>query len=155
MPSTSGKKALRKSEDYLRHRENGFSLSGVHQERLPEYNALLDRNLRHHFESKTLQSHLNNLGLVDQRGRIVDLDKQKTKLSIIEQEFRLAEKQEKRREREEEEIRRRVQLKRHDALQDARQRERLQLLKEEKRIAREIIQAARGFYSVPKTGSPT
>ncbi|DBA01852.1 TPA: hypothetical protein N0F65_006000 [Lagenidium giganteum] len=151
MPAS--KHTSKKTDEFLRHRENGFNLSGVHQEKLPDYNALLDRNLRHHFESKTLQSHLNTLGLIDHRGRIVDLERQKSKLSIIEQEFKLAEKMERRREQEEEEIRRRVQMKRHDALEDARQRERLQQLKEEKRIAREIVQASKGFYSVTKPAS--
>ncbi|ETM44667.1 hypothetical protein L914_10119 [Phytophthora nicotianae] len=140
----------KRSEEYLRQRENGFNLSGVHQDRLPQYNALLDRNLRHHFESRPLQSHLNELGLIDQRGRIVDLDKQKSKLFIIDQEFKLAEEVERRKQREEEELRRRVQMKRHDALQNARQREKLQQLKEEKKIAREIIQASKGYSSASK-----
>lgn len=133
------------SESQLRARESGFSLAGVHQEKLPAYNALMDANLRHHFESRNLQSHLSSLGLVDQRGRVVDLDKHATKLSIIEQEFRLAEQAERRRARDEDEVRRRVQLKRHGALHEARQKERLLQLKEEKKIAREIVQAAKGY----------
>ncbi|KAF4042014.1 hypothetical protein GN244_ATG05738 [Phytophthora infestans] len=137
----------KRSDEYLRQRESGFNLSGVHQDRLPQYNALLDRNLRHHFESRPLQSHLNELGLIDQRGRIVDLDKQKSKLFIIDQEFKLAEEAERKKQREEEELRRRVQMKRHDALHNARQREKLQQLKEEKKIAREIIQASKGYSS--------
>ncbi|KAE8891333.1 hypothetical protein PF010_g11592 [Phytophthora fragariae] len=138
------------SDEYLRQRESGFNLSGVHQERMPQYNALLDRNLRHHFESRPLQSHLNELGLIDQRGRIVDLDKQKSKLFIIDQEFKLAEEAERKKQREEDELRRRVQTKRHDALNNARQREKLLQLKEEKKIAREIVQAAKGYSSVSK-----
>ncbi|KAG7385679.1 hypothetical protein PHYBOEH_008960 [Phytophthora boehmeriae] len=144
----------KRSEEYLRQRENSFNLSGVHQERLPQYNALLDRNLRHHFESRPLQNHLNDLGLIDQRGRIVDLDKQKSKLFIIDQEFKLAEEAERRKQREEEELRRRVQMKRHDALQEARQREKLQQLKEEKKIAREIVQAAKGYSSTRPSSKP-
>ncbi|KAL3661921.1 hypothetical protein V7S43_013214 [Phytophthora oleae] len=140
----------KRSEEYLRQRESGFNLSGVHQERLPQYNALMDRNLRHHFESRPLQSHLNELGLIDQRGRIVDLDKQKSKLFIIDQEFKLAEDAERKKQREEEELRRRVQMKRHDALHNARQKEKLLQLKEEKKIAREIVQAAKGYSSVSK-----
>lgn len=149
MPSTSIS-SKKKREEQLRQRESGFSLSGVHQERLPEYNALVDRNLRHHFESRTLQHHLSDVGLIDQRGRIVDLERQKAKLSIIEQEFKIAEQSEKRRSKEEEEIRRRVQLKRHDALHEARQKEKLLQLKEEKKIVREIVQAAKGYASVSK-----
>lgn len=151
MPSST-KPSSKRQEELLRQREHGFNLSGVHQEKLPEYNALVDRNLRHHFESQKLQKHLGTLGLVDQRGRIVDLDRQKSKLSIIEQEFKLAEQAERVREREEEEIRRRVQVKRHDAIREARQREKLLQLKEEKKIGREIVQAAKGYTSV---GKPT
>jgi hypothetical protein len=149
----SSKASSKKLEELLRQRESGFSLNGVHQEKLPDYNALVDRNLRHHFESRSVQKHLGSLGLVDQRGRIVDLDRQKSKLSIIEQEFKLAEQAERVREREEEEIRRRVQMKRHDAIKEARQREKLMQLKEEKKIAREIVQAAKGYSSVGKPGS--
>ncbi|CEG50088.1 uncharacterized protein PHALS_07815 [Plasmopara halstedii] len=138
-------KAKKRKDEYLRRRENGFNLSGVHQDRLPYYNALLDRNLRHHFESRPLQSHLNELGLIDQCGRIVDLDKQKSKLFIIDQEFKLAEEAERKKQREEEELRRRVQLRRHDALCDAHQREKMMQLKEEKKIAREIVQVTKGY----------
>jgi len=150
MTKSKGKSA---SDAQLRARESGFSLSGVHQEKLPTYNALLDANLRHHFESRTLQGHLNSLGLVDQRGRVVDLDKQAAKLSIIEQEFRLAEQAERRRAMEEEEVRRRVQVKRHGALHEARQKERLLQLKEEKKIAREIVQAAKGYSCASPSSS--
>ncbi|KAF1327825.1 Breast cancer type 2 susceptibility, partial [Globisporangium splendens] len=107
----------KKREEQLRQRENGFNLYGVHQERLSEHNALVDRNLRHHFENRLLQHHLSDVRLIDQRGRIVDLERQKAKLSIIEQEFRIAEQNEKHRSKEEEKIRRRVQMKRHDARQ--------------------------------------
>lgn len=149
MPSTNVASKKRRDE-VLRQRESGFNLSGVHQERLPEYNALVDRNLRHHFENRTLQSHLSDVGLIDQRGRIVDLAKQKAKLSIIEQEFKIAEQSEQRRTKDEDEIRRRVQMKRHDALHEARQKEKLMQLKEEKKIVREIVQAAKGYASVTK-----
>lgn len=149
MPSSSSA-SKKKREEALRRREDGFSLSSVHHERLPDYNALIDRNLRHHFENRTLQSHLGGVGLIDQRGRVVDLDKHKSKLSIIEQEFRSAEQSEKRRVLDEDEIRRRVQLQRHDALQDARHKEKLLQLKEEKKIVREIVQAAKGYASVSK-----
>ncbi|TYZ62667.1 hypothetical protein PybrP1_002846 [[Pythium] brassicae (nom. inval.)] len=150
MPSPSSVSSQKKREDALRRREEGFSLSGVHHERLPDYNALVDRNLRHHFESRTLQSHLGDIGLIDQRGRVVDLAKNKAKLSIIEQEFRSAEQSERRRSLDEDEIRRRVQLKRHDALHDARQKDKLLQLREEKKIVREIVQAAKGYASVSK-----
>ena len=154
MPSSfKGTTAMK--EEYIKSRENGFNLSGAQQDRLPAYNALVDRNLRHHFENRAIQGHLNQAGLIDTRGRIVDLERQKSKLSIIEQEFKLAEKMERRKEREEEEIRRRVQMRRHEAIQEARQRDMLQKVKEEKKIAKEIVQAAKGYYHTPPKSSPS
>ena len=47
--------------------------------KLPKYNGLYDKNLRHHFENRRIQSHLANLGLIDSEGRVVDLDKAKGK----------------------------------------------------------------------------
>ena len=98
-----------------------------HTDKLPEYNGLFDKNLRHHFESRTTQRLLHGAGLVrgsggdaplssvhahscalaqiDGEGHVVDLGKNMSKLSIIEQEFRAAEKQEQIRLREEEEMR--------------------------------------------------
>ncbi|EEY55798.1 uncharacterized protein PITG_09781 [Phytophthora infestans T30-4] len=123
----------KRSDEYLRQRESGFNLSGVHQDRLPQYNALLDRNLRHHFESRPLQSHLNELGLIDQRGRIVDLDKQKRpseRYSVKRKSCVVV-----------------YKLSAMTPFHNARQREKLQQLKEEKKIAREIIQASKGYSS--------
>lgn len=144
-----------KKLEQQRQREQAFDLSGIHQNKLPTYNALTDRNLCHHFEGQQVQSHLRSLGLVDAYGRLVDLDKQKSKLYIIEQEFKLAEQAERRREREEEEIRRRVQLKRHEVLQETKQKEKWMQLKEEKKITREIIQATKGYHSISKPTSIT
>ena len=62
--------------------------------KLPKYNGLYDKNLRHHFENRRIQSHLANLGLIDSEGRVVDLDKAKGKVAIILQEFKNAERAE-------------------------------------------------------------
>lgn len=112
----------------MRERESGFDLS-FHTDKLGEYNPLFDRNLRHHFESRHIQKTLHSAGLVrapcggprvpavadilcaarraqvDHDGHVVDLSKNKGKLSIIEQEFREAERLEQLRLREEEDIR--------------------------------------------------
>ena len=46
-----------------RHREQGFNLN-VANDKLPEYNALFDRNLRHYFENRNVQRHLYRTGMV-------------------------------------------------------------------------------------------
>ena len=71
----------------------------------PQYDALRDSNLRQYFESRQVQQFLHQMGWVDKEGRIVDLDKHKSKLNIIEQEFKYAEKAEYWRMKEEEEMR--------------------------------------------------
>ena len=82
------------------------------------------------------------MGLIDHEGRVLDLEKAKSKLFIIDQEFETAEKAERRARREEEELRRRVQKKRLEMIERAKIVDRLSKIKEDKRIRREIHQAA-------------
>ena len=72
----------------------------------------------------------------------MDLEKAKSKLFIIDQEFETAEKAERRARREDEELRRRVQKKRLEMIERAKIVDRLAKIKEDKRIRREIHQAA-------------
>jgi hypothetical protein len=65
-------------------RERGFSLSSAPAP-LPSYDSLRDGNLRQYFETSSVQRLLQRSGWVDKVGRIVDLDKFKGKLNIIEQ----------------------------------------------------------------------
>lgn len=90
-----------------------------------------------------MQSHLYRTGQIDKAGRVIDLDKNKSKLHIIEKEFRHAERAEELRQKEEEEMRRRVQLKRHQALDKARKEEKLIRIKEDRKIRQEIVMATR------------
>lgn len=46
-----------------KHREQGFDLS-IANDKLPDYNALFDRNLRHYFENRNVQHHLYRTGMV-------------------------------------------------------------------------------------------
>ncbi|KDO21766.1 hypothetical protein SPRG_13180 [Saprolegnia parasitica CBS 223.65] len=128
----------------------GFD-TNTHNQKLPEYNALADHNLRHFFENQKLQSHLHEVGLIDKTGRVIDPDKHKAKLSIIQQEFKLAEKAELAKQREEDEIRRRVQLRRHAALNEARKEEKIMKLKEDRKLTRQIVQAAKDSGSGPRS----
>jgi len=110
--------------------------------------------MRHFFENGVVQNHLYRTGQIDNAGRVIDLDRNKSKLHIIEKEFDKAEKKELRRQRDEEEMRRRVQLKRHQALERARREERLIRMKEDRKIRREIVLAigeATGLV-IPKQG---
>jgi len=129
-------------------RESGFDLRFANHN-LPTYNALYDTNLRHFFENRRIQKQLYNIGLVDQEGRVIDLEKNKAKLCIIDQEFKNAERSELLRKKEEEEMRRRVQRKRHEALENSRRARRLEKMKQDRRIQKEILLAAKEALSVP------
>mmetsp|Transcript_28655 Transcript_28655/g.55929 ORF Transcript_28655/g.55929 Transcript_28655/m.55929 type:complete len:205 (+) Transcript_28655:79-693(+) len=123
-------------------RESGFSISSAPAP-LPTYDALRDANLRQHFESRGVQRFLQQKGWVDKAGKIIDLDKYRSKLNIIEQEFRYAEKTEFWRLKEEDEMRRTIQIKRERALQDAKRQDRARTIKEENRIRKGLISVAR------------
>mmetsp|Transcript_11959 Transcript_11959/g.27880 ORF Transcript_11959/g.27880 Transcript_11959/m.27880 type:complete len:204 (+) Transcript_11959:87-698(+) len=130
------------SRAHLQQRENGFSVSSAPAP-LPTYDALRDANLRQHFESRGVQRFLQQKGWVDKQGRIIDLDKYRSKLNIIEQEFRYAEKTEYWRLKEEDEMRRTIQIKRERALQEAKRQDRARAIKEENRIRKGLILVAR------------
>jgi len=124
-------------------REEGFnSRFGVKID-LAQYNALYDPNMRHFFENSIVQSHLYKTGQIDKAGRVIDLDKNASKLHIIEKEFLHAEKTESDRQKDEAEMRRRVQLKRGQALEKARKEEKLIRMKADRRIRQEIVMATR------------
>mmetsp|Transcript_3316 Transcript_3316/g.4665 ORF Transcript_3316/g.4665 Transcript_3316/m.4665 type:complete len:221 (-) Transcript_3316:152-814(-) len=139
----------------LRQREEGFSLGFCTDKAAPsalsEYNALHDVNMRHYFENPVVQKHLYRTGQIDRAGRVIDLDKNKSKLHIIEQEFRSAQQQEETRLQEEEEMRMRVQQKRYAALEKARLDESLQKMKEDKALRREIMNAYQESRGVTRT----
>lgn len=132
----------------LAERESGWDLSGLNSAKLGPYNALFDPNMRHFFENRVLQKHLQNTGQIDKDGRVIDLELNKSKMAIIEQEFKAAEKVEAWRQKEEEEMRYRVQQKRHAALERARAQERLAKIKEDRLIGREIIRATRESFGL-------
>ena len=61
--------------------------------------------MRHFFENKKIQKHLYKSGQIDSNGRVIDVDKNKSKIFILEREFREAELAEERRMKEEMEMR--------------------------------------------------
>lgn len=92
-------------QDKLEKREKGFQISGLQSVNLKEYNALYDPNMRHFFESKHNQSLLYRTGQIDSHGRVIDYEKNKSKLHILEREFKEAERVEEKRQQEEKEMR--------------------------------------------------
>ena len=131
-------------------RESGWDLTSCVNAKLPSYDALLDPNMRHYFENRSVQKHLYASGQIDRAGRVIDLERgrNKSKLQIIDQEFKAAERMEYWRQKEEEEMRYRVQKKRHQALDRARQQEKLMKMKDDRRIRQEIVLATRESYGI-------
>jgi hypothetical protein len=119
--------------------EQGFHLGNLGAVRLQSYNALYDPNMRHFFENSRNQTLLYSTGQIDRHGRIIDLDKNKAKLNILEREFMEAEKIEERRQKEEMEMRYRVQRKRFNELENAKRLEILERLKAERDLSKEIV----------------
>jgi len=132
---------------FQKQRENGFTMD-FRNDKLPKYDPLYDRNLRHFFENSTVQNHLYSTGLIDTAGRVINLEKNMSKLCIIEQEFKAAEKAEYWRKKEEDEMRYRVQKKRFEILENARRKERLNKIKEDRDIRKQILEAS-GTSSKP------
>ena len=90
---------------------------------------------------------------MDRDGGVIDVAKHRSKLFVIEQEFKKAEKDEYWRRKEEQEMRRRVQKKRQEKLEKARLEERLSKIKEDRRIRREILALTSPQHSIsPKKG---
>jgi glucan phosphoethanolaminetransferase (alkaline phosphatase superfamily) len=89
----------------LKKREQGFDLASIPHARLKEYSALHDPNMRHYFENTHVQRLLYETGQIDKFGRVISLDKNKSKLNILEREFQKAEQIEQQRLKEEQEMR--------------------------------------------------
>ena len=95
--------------DY-KHREEGFDLNSLSSSKLTEYHALNDSNMRHYFENPNIQRLLYQTGQIDRHGRVINLEKNKAKLHILEREFNNAEKIEERKLKEEYDMRVRYSL---------------------------------------------
>ncbi len=144
-------------------REQGFSMGNLQAVKLKEYNALFDPNMKHFFENKQNQYLLYKTGQIDSHGRIIDLEKNQSKLFILEREFREAEKVEEKRQKEEMEMRvlksfvffvcmhdlsyfllqYRVQRKRFNELEKSKKLEILEKLKAERELSKEIVSTLR------------
>eukprot|EP00904_Undaria_pinnatifida_P003255 jgi/Undpi1/12930/HiC_scaffold_7.g02596.m1 len=129
----------RLSHEREKAREQGWD--STRHTKLKEYNALFDPNMRHFFETPSVQEHLLKTGQIDLNGRVIDIQKQKGKLHIIEQEFKQAERIEYWRQKEERDMRERVQKKRALALERARKEDTVMRLHEDRKIRQEIVRA--------------
>ena len=141
------KKSTKKKKQRNKVREQSWGVDV--NAKLPKYNALTDPNLRHHFESRKIQTHLLKSGLIDYQGRVIDVDASKSKLAVIEREFRNAEKAEFQRMRDEAEMRRRVQKKRHEALEVSRRQEMIAKVHQDRKIRREILKIQKDQVYTP------
>ena len=77
----------------LKEKEAAWNTQGNEFAALPTYNPLGDKNLRSHFENKRIRRTLYEAGLIDKEGRILEAERNKGKLFIIEQEFAQAERE--------------------------------------------------------------
>jgi len=134
----------KRRQDFLKAREQGFDMGWVSNNKVSEYNALYDPNMRHYFENRHVQQLLYNTGQIDRHGRVIDLRKNAGKLAVLDREFREAEKVEERRYKEEMEMRYRVQKKRFDELERTRKEEVLMKLKQDHELSKEILDVMKG-----------
>lgn len=147
MYGSKKKRSKKKAKQQKKIREESWGVDV--NAKLPKYNALTDPNLRHHFESRKRQTHLLKSGLIDYQGRVIDIDASKSKLAVIEREFRNAEKSEFQRMRDEAEMRRRVQKKRHEALEISRRQEMIAKVHEDRKIRRAILKIQKDQVYTP------
>jgi len=147
------KKISKRHQEFLKSRENGFDLrfgqaTQSKQNLLTEYNALHDQNMRHYFENKNTQLHLWRTGQIDRAGKVVDLEKNKSKLCIIEKEFQRAQDKEEKLMREEALLAKQVQQQRIEELIQARREEKIMLIKEDRKIQQEIAKVAKAVVAI-------
>jgi hypothetical protein len=145
MASALAKK--QKEEERLRLKEQGFQMGNLNIVKLKEYNSLYDSNMRHFFENRNVQRHLYSTGQIDRHGRVIDLEKNKAKINILEREFSRAELIEERRQQDELEMRYRVQRKRFNELERVRKEEILLKLKHDRALSKEIINTMKSSTS--------
>lgn len=142
-----GKPRSKKEQLRLKRMEEGFQMGNLNVVKLREYNSLHDPNMRHFFENQRVQAHLYKTGQIDRHGRVIDLDRNKSKIHILEREFSRAEAVEERRQNDELEMRYRVQRKRFEELERVRKDEILQKLKHDRMLSKEIITTMRSSTS--------
>ena len=132
-----------KKEAYLKDRENGFNMDVGMRSNFPDYNELLDSNMRHYFENESIQNHLVKTGLINQFGRIISIDKQRTRLRVVENEIARTEKMNDMLQKEEGHVRLLVQLERARGIERQRDLECVARRREEKKRKVELDQAER------------
>jgi hypothetical protein len=134
----------------MKEREKSFVVSlQKSSSSIPPYNALIDRNMCHYFENRMLQHHLLRTGQIDLTGRVVELEKNKFKLTVLDKEFKKAEEEELKRQADEAEMRYRIQRKRIMELEKTRKETLIGKLRKEKEFAKTILQTVRPATSLP------
>jgi len=145
--SMSFKRVPQKEQEKLKKKESGWQMNQLNKVNLNPYNSLYDPNMRHFFENKKVQTLLYRTGQIDRHGRVIDLEKNKSKLHILDREFERAEKIEDRRQKDEHEMRYRVQRKRFEELERVRKDEILHKLKHDRELSKEILSTMRSSTS--------
>jgi len=139
MPTNS-----KKNEAHLKDREKGFDLRFSSTSRqLPQYNALRDVNMRNYFESQSVQKHLLESGQVDHFGRIVNLEKQRSRLRTIENEIERAERIQQLVDKDEGDVRYLVRKERFRVIDQNRRLENVERQKSERMMQMELTRVER------------
>ena len=149
-----GKAKSKKEQLRLKRLEDGFRMGNLNVVKLREYSSLHDPNMRHFFENQRVQAHLYKTGQIDRHGRVIDLDRNKSKIHILEREFARAEAVEERRQKDELEMRYRVQRKRFAELEKKRKEDILQRLKADHELSKEILSIMRNSNPGNKITGP-
>lgn len=140
MPTNSKRK-----EAYLKEREKGFDLrfSCSTSQQIPEYDALRDVNMRKYFESESIQKLLVESGQLDHFGRIVCLEKHRSRLHIIENEIERADRIQRVLEKDEEDARYLIRKERIRLIDQKRRLENLERRKSEMKMHMELTRVER------------
>lgn len=140
-------------EASMKKREQGFDIVSIPHAKLNEYSALHDPNMRHYFENPKVQRLLYETGQIDKHGRVIDLNRNKAKLNILEREFKKAEEAEAARVKEEEEMRYRVQRTRFNELERTRKRDLLLKMKADINLSKEMLSTMKSAITMPSPSS--
>eukprot|EP01083_Nonionella_stella_P033252 91042_1 len=128
---------------HLRQREELFDNDFGARSKLPEYDALQDLNMQQFFDNPHLQKHLWRTGQIDRAGIVIDTKKNKSKLQIIENEFKRAEEMEEKMQQEEEEVRRAVRKQKLNEIEKLRRAKRVLMIKEDRKVKQDLNSATK------------
>ncbi len=98
--------------------------------------------MKHFFENSQIQKHLWRTGQIDKTGRVIDLEKNKSKIQTIEKEFYRAEIAEMRMLKDEADVRNSVRMNKLNCIEKSRRSERILRFKDDRNDNRKLAQEA-------------